>query len=79
MLGRSIYDTEYQLNTLASAFSHARNFFNGLLDVVEKSLELKNDIKKIIAEYRCQAMQLVNPGWEPKSRPEKAACAGPPL
>ena len=31
MLGRSIYDTEYQLNTLASAFSHARNFFNGLL------------------------------------------------
>ena len=50
-----------------------------LLDVVEKSLELKDDIKKIIAEYRCQAMQLVNPGWEPKSRPEKATCAGPPL
>ena len=50
-----------------------------LLDIMEKDLELKDDIRNIIAEYRCQALQLVNSRRERKSSPETAVWAAPTM
>jgi hypothetical protein len=42
-------------------------------------LELTDDIKNIIAEYRRLALQLINPRLDRKSPMEKVAWAAPPM
>ena len=43
-----------------------------LLDQMEVDMNLKDDIKKIIADYRRQALQLVEPDWLPQPAQQRA-------